>query len=290
MLKPDWLQFSLPNKEEYFWLKRQLREGEIRTICEDARCPNIGYCFSQKTATFLILGDICTRNCSFCAVKKGKPNNGVDEKEIIAIMNLVKKLNLDYVVITSVTRDDLPDGGAEHYFNVISELRKNIDNIMIETLIPDFKNDVKAFNKILESPPDVLNHNVETVKELYNEINRPINFYRKSLDVLNFFGKRGLITKSGLMVGLGETKEQLKQTMDDIVNQGVKILTIGQYLQPTKKNHPVVKYYTPEEFEELREVGLRLGFYEVVSAPLVRSSFKAKEVYKRIKSALSNIQ
>ncbi len=290
MLKPEWLQFKLPNKEEYFWLKRKLREGNIHTICEDARCPNIGYCFSQKTATFLILGDVCTRNCSFCAVKKGKPAYGTDENEINSIVELVKKLELDYVVITSVTRDDLPDGGASHYKKLIEELKKHITGIMIETLIPDFKNDINSFKIIMEYPPDVLNHNVETVKEMYVEINRPPKFYKKSLDVLKYFGNQGLITKSGLMVGLGETKEQLKKTMENIVNQGVKILTIGQYLQPTRKNHPVIKYYTPEEFEELREIGIKIGFYEVVSAPLVRSSYRAKEVYKRVKDALSNIQ
>jgi len=289
-MKPEWLRVELPDKQEFFWLKKRLREASLHTICEDARCPNIGYCFSQKTSTFLILGDICTRNCSFCVVKKGKPVELPSEKEIIEIRKLVEELGLDYVVITSVTRDDLEDGGALQYKNLTDYLRKEINDIKIEILIPDFQNKKESLEIILKSPPDVLNHNVETVKRLYSEIKRPVTFYNRSLDVLNFYFKNGLITKSGIMVGLGETIDEIKATMEDLLKVGVKILTIGQYLQPTRKNHPVVKYYHPDEFELLKETGEKMGFIDVVSGPFVRSSFEAKKSYYKVKDVIFNIQ
>ncbi len=289
-MKPEWLRVELPDRKEFFWLKKRLRKSKLHTICEDAKCPNIGYCFSQKTSTFLILGDICTRNCSFCAVKKGKPLGPPSFDEILEITKLVKELKLDYVVITSVTRDDLEDGGANHYKNLTEYLRKKIKNIKIEILIPDFQNREKSLKIILNSPPDILNHNIETVKRLYPEIRRPENFYNRSLKVLKFYYENGLITKSGIMVGLGETLDEIKKTMEDLLNVGVKILTIGQYLQPTRKNHPVLKYYHPDEFEELKEIGEKMGFIDVVSGPFVRSSYKAKESYNKVKNVISNIQ
>ncbi len=289
-MKPEWLRVELPDKKEFFWLKKRLREAKLHTICEDARCPNIGYCFSQKTSTFLILGDICTRNCSFCAVKKGKPVEFPSQKEIMEITELVKELKLDYVVITSVTRDDLEDGGAEHYMNLTDYLRQEIENVKIEILIPDFQEKEESLKIILKAPPDVLNHNIETVKRLYPAIKRPVNFYMRSLQVLKFYYENGLITKSGMMVGLGETVDEIKETMENLLNAGVKILTIGQYLQPTRKNHPVLKYYHPEEFEELKEIGESMGFIDVVSGPFVRSSYRAKESFYKVKNVISNIQ
>ncbi len=289
-MKPEWLRTELPDKKEFFWLRKRLRNAKLHTICEDARCPNIGYCFSQKTATFLILGDICTRNCSFCAVKKGKPREKPTTKEIVEITKLVKELALEYVVITSVTRDDLEDGGASQYRDLTNYLRKEIKNVMIEILIPDFQNKKESLEIILEAPPEILNHNIETVKRLYNEIKRPESFYDRSLNVLKYYYEKGLITKSGIMVGLGESLDEIKKTMEDLLNIGVKILTIGQYLQPTKKNHPVIKYYHPDEFEEFKEIGEKMGFLEVVSGPFVRSSYKAKESYFKVKNVISNIQ
>ena len=289
-MKPEWLRVELPDKKEFFWLKKRLREANLHTICEDARCPNIGYCFSQKTSTFLILGDICTRNCSFCAVKKGKPSEPPSFNEILEITKLVEELELDYVVITSVTRDDLEDGGANQYKDLTEYLRKEIEKIKIEILIPDFQNKKESLEIILKSPPDILNHNIETVKRLYPEIKRPVNFYKRSLDVLKFYYERGLITKSGMMLGLGETIDEVKETMEDLLNVGVKIVTIGQYLQPTRKNHPVLKYYHPDEFEELKEIGEGMGFIDVVSGPFVRSSYKAKESFYKVKNVISNIQ
>ncbi len=289
MKKPEWLHFELPKERVFFKVKKRLKSLSLHTVCENARCPNIGDCFAQKTATFLLMGNICTRSCKFCAIESGKPHPlDYNEPERIALMS--KELGLQYVVLTSVTRDDLQDGGADHYKRTIEKLRKEIEGVLIEILIPDFKGDRKALNTIIESPPDVLNHNIEVPESLYEKIGRPKSFYRMSINVLEFFSKRNLITKSGIMVGLGETKEDLKKTMDDLVEAGVKILTIGQYLQPTRKHLPVQRYYHPDEFEELKETGYRAGFEVVISAPLVRSSYKAKEAYFKVRNEIFSLQ
>lgn len=276
--KPIWLKTRFPSSPDFFQLKKILKEHKIHTVCEEAKCPNIAQCWSKKTATFMILGDICTRNCRFCAVKKGVPKP-LDKKEPHLVAKAIKLLNIEYAVITSVTRDDLEDGGASIFIATINEIRKIDENIKIEVLIPDFNGNEIALEGVLKGKPDVLNHNLETVEELYPLINRPLHFYKRSLKILEKAKKFKLITKSGIMVGLGENKKQLINTMKNLRKVDCDILTIGQYLQPTKNHVPVKKYYTDEEFEELKEFGIELGFKWVEAGPLVRSSFHANRVY-----------
>ncbi len=289
MIKPQWLKFELPKNKEFFKLKKVLREKNLHTVCESARCPNIGYCFSQNTATFLLMGDICTRNCKFCAIKSGSPLP-LDLDEPSKVAQLALELGLDYVVLTSVTRDDLIDGGAYHYKKTIEKIREKIENVKIEVLIPDFKANIESLKIIEESSPDVLNHNVEVPRTLYKKIGRPENFYERSLKVLKYFSEKNFIVKSGIMVGLGESYDDLFKTFDDLRKAGVLILTIGQYLQPTKKHLMVEKYYHPDEFEFLKEKALSSGILEVISAPLVRSSYMAKKAYEKVKNEILNIQ
>ncbi len=289
MIKPQWLKFELPKNKEFFRLKKVLREKNLHTVCESARCPNIGYCFSQNTATFLLMGDICTRNCKFCAIKSGSPLP-LDKDEPSKVAQLSLELGLDYVVLTSVTRDDLPDGGANHYKKTIEKIREKIENVKIEVLIPDFKANIESLKIIEKSSPDVINHNVEVPRSLYKKIGRPENFYERSLKVLKYFSEKKFIVKSGIMVGLGESYDDLLKTFEDLIKAGVLILTIGQYLQPTKKHLRVEKYYHPDEFELLREKAIFSGIPEVISAPLVRSSYMAKKAYEKVKNEILNIQ
>jgi len=289
MNKPEWFDHPIPQDPEFFRMKKRLRESGLHTICQEARCPNAGTCFSEETATFLILGDTCTRKCGFCSVKKGTPLPP-EQSEIDRILEMIEGLGLDYAVITSVTRDDLTDGGVGHYLKLLEGLRKRLPNLKIETLIPDFLGKVENWQLLLSSPPDVLNHNIESVRRLYPFIRRPDSQYSRSLEVLRYYSQQGLITKSGLMVGLGESREELVGAFEDLLSVGVKILTIGQYLQATTRNVPVSRFYTPQEFQDLETEARRLGFSEVVSGPLVRSSFKAKEAYRKVASALSHLQ
>ncbi len=289
MNKPEWFDHPIPQDPEFFRMKKRLRESGLHTICQEARCPNAGTCFSEETATFLILGDTCTRKCGFCSVKKGTPLPP-EQSEIDRILEMIEGLGLDYAVITSVTRDDLTDGGVGHYLKLLEGLRKRLPNLKIETLIPDFLGKVENWRLLLSSPPDVLNHNIESVRRLYPFIRRPDSQYSRSLEVLRYYSQQGLITKSGLMVGLGESREELVGAFEDLLSVGVKILTIGQYLQATTRNVPVSRFYTPQEFQDLETEARRLGFSEVVSGPLVRSSFKAKEAYRKVASALSHLQ
>ena len=289
MNKPEWFDHPIPQDPEFFRMKKRLRESGLHTICQEARCPNAGTCFSEETATFLILGDTCTRKCGFCSVKKGTPLPP-EQSEIDRILEMIEGLGLDYAVITSVTRDDLSDGGVGHYLKLLEGLRKRLPNLKIETLIPDFLGKVENWQLLLSSPPDVLNHNIESVRRLYPFIRRPDSQYSRSLEVLRYYSQQGLITKSGLMVGLGESREELVGAFEDLLSVGVKILTIGQYLQATTRNVPVSRFYTPQEFQDLETEARRLGFSEVVSGPLVRSSFKAKEAYRKVASALSHLQ
>lgn len=276
---PDWLKVKIPGGKKYSELKKLLRQSKLHTICEEAKCPNISECFCSGTAVFLILGDICTRNCKYCNVNYGKPH-ALNKNEPRDVADSVKKLNLDYVVITSVTRDDLSDGGAVVFCDTIKEIRKINPDCKIEVLIPDFKGNINSLKKIIAFKPDVINHNIEIVKELFPEI-RPQGNYKTSLDLLKNIKKlsKDIFSKSGFMIGLGENKNQIIKTIKDLKAKDVDFLTIGQYLQPSKNHTEIKKYYTPKEFEELKETAYEIGFKHVESAPLVRSSYHAKEAF-----------
>jgi lipoic acid synthetase len=257
---------------------------KLHTICQSALCPNIHRCFTAGTATFLVLGDVCTRRCTFCAVKKGRPNP-VDEAEPEHLLQAVEKLGLSYVVITSVTRDDLPDGGASQFARTVTLLRENVADIMIEVLVPDFLGSEEAIRTVVESGPQVINHNVETVPRLYAEV-RPGADYARSLELLYTVKKLApaIVTKSGLMLGLGESREEVVEVMSDLREANCDLLTIGQYLQPSAQHHPVVRFIPPEEFAEYENTGREMGFAEVASSPLVRSSYRAAELYDKAKA------
>jgi len=277
--KPDWLKARLPSQSTYFQVAGLLKKGRLHTICESGRCPNIGECWARKTATFLILGNICTRNCAFCAVDKGRPKP-LDQTEPDQVLAAVETMGLRYVVITSVTRDDLPDGGAEVFYRTIKLIKDDYPQIKVEVLIPDFKGEEGPLLKVLAARPEVISHNLETTANLYPEINRPVNNYYRSLGLLKLAHEHGALTKSGLMVGLGESLTALKQAFLDLRQNGCELLTIGQYLQPTRQHTPVRRYCSPQEFEELRQLALELGFKEVASGPLVRSSYFADKLYE----------
>ena len=281
---PDWIIEGLKQREKSKDLLHYLEDKGIATICKEAQCPNIGTCFDKRTATFLIMGSICTRDCTFCAVTSGTPNPLVSN-EPKRIAETVKVLCIKHAVITSVTRDDLADGGAEHFVNTIDAIRRLNNGITIEVLIPDFNGNLSSVNKIMEAHPEVINHNIETAKELYKEI-RPKADYNRSLEILRKLNEKsdGIITKSGIMVGLGETEEEVYETMDDLIEVGVKILTIGQYLRPTTRHYEVKRFVSPEEFDRYRDIGLEKGFMGVASGPFVRSSYRAKEMYEQVVS------
>ncbi|HMK55408.1 MAG TPA: lipoyl synthase [Dissulfurispiraceae bacterium] len=265
-------------------IKHLFRSHRLLTVCEEAKCPNKMSCFSKPTATFMVLGNVCTRACAFCAVGAGMPI-AVDPDEPVKILEAAREMGLQYVVITSVTRDDLHDGGASHFAAVIRNLRAGLSHVGIEVLTPDFKGDLAALKTVIEAAPDVFNHNMETVRRLYSTI-RPQADYGRSLDVLAAVKDMncGIRTKSGFMLGLGETVEEVEQLLYDLRSAGCDSLTIGQYLRPTKKNHPVVEYIIPEVFDELKDKAIRLGFKGVASGPLVRSSMNAEELYKTIRN------
>jgi lipoyl synthase len=270
-----WLKVKLPQGENYFELKQLVREKRLHTVCESASCPNIGECWNQKTATFMILGDVCTRSCGFCDVKTGRPL-GLDRDEPIRVAEAVKMLGLRHAVITSVNRDELPDGGAAIWAETIRQVKAQNPGCTIEALIPDFEGLEESLLRVLEAQPDILAHNTETVPRLYRTV-RPQAKYPRSLELLQRAKKQGVVTKSGLMVGLGEEWEELHQVMQDLCAVHCDILTIGQYLQPSRQHLPVLRIYTPAEFRQLRQEGLALGFRHVESGPLVRSSYHAAE-------------
>ncbi|MCW5197683.1 lipoyl synthase [Buchnera aphidicola (Chaitophorus viminalis)] len=284
LIKPNWIKIKFPtNLNNIQNVKKVLRNKSLKTVCEEARCPNLHECFNNGTATFMILGSICTRKCPFCAVKKGQPKY-LDKNEPKNLAKVIKKMNLSYVVITSVNRDDLKDGGSLHFSKCIKEIRK-IKNIKIEILVPDFrKKENLALTLIGKNLPDVFNHNLENVPRLYKYI-RPGANYKKSLYLLNKFHKKfpHIPTKSGLMVGLGEKKIEILQVIKDLYNNGVSMLTIGQYLQPSKFHISVKKYFHLEEFEEIKNQALLIGFKYVFCGPLVRSSYHAFAQYNVIK-------
>lgn len=263
----------MPSGQEYFDLARLIKKNNLHTVCQEANCPNIAECFGKKTATFMVLGSVCTRGCKYCNVSKGNPG-AVDPGEPKKVAEAVKKLGLSYAVITSVTRDDLKDGGAFAFAETIGEIRKKSPGCRVEVLIPDFAGNKKALDVVLGAKPDVLNHNIEVVKRLFQTA-RPQGDYERSLNMLRD-AKKCSVTKSGFMVGLGETKEEINETMRDLC-EIADILTIGQYLQPTKEHIPVAKYYTPDEFKGFKELAMKMGFRHVESGPLVRSSYHAGE-------------
>lgn len=277
--KPDWLRIRVQGDSRYAEVEDILRRLSLNTVCEEANCPNRMECFNRKTATFMILGRMCTRNCKFCNVEKNKPQP-VDPDEPIHVAKAVTQLNLRHVVITSVTRDDLSDGGAGHFAEVIEEIKKLDDKVIVEVLIPDFKGDCNALTKVVEASPEIINHNVETVPRLYPSV-RPMAVYKRSLELLknvkNMNAK--IYTKSGIMLGLGEQKEEVLSLFKDLRDVGCDFLTVGQYLAPSKKHHPVIEYIHPDIFEEYRKKALEMGFAYVASGPLVRSSYQADKVF-----------
>jgi lipoic acid synthetase len=270
-----WLKVKLPHGDNYVELKQLVREKRLHTVCESASCPNIGECWNQKTATFMILGDLCTRSCGFCDVKTGRPL-GLDREEPTRVAEAVKTLGLKHAVITSVNRDELPDGGAAIWAATIRQVKALNPGCTVEALVPDFEGLEASLLTVLQAKPDILAHNTETVPRLYRTV-RPQAKYPRSLELLQRAKKQGFVTKSGLMVGLGEEWEELCQVMRDLCAVHCDILTIGQYLQPSRQHLPVLRIYTPEEFQHLRQEGLAYGFRHVEAGPLVRSSYHAGE-------------
>ncbi|MBL7991762.1 MAG: lipoyl synthase [Candidatus Kapabacteria bacterium] len=272
--RPEWLKVKAPGGETYANVKTMMRSKTLHTVCEEARCPNISECWNAGTATFMILGDTCTRSCGFCAVKTGRPSVlDVDEPQRVA--DAVLSMNLKHAVITSVNRDELADGGSRIFADTILAVREANPSITIEVLIPDFKGKIAALQNIIDARPDVLNHNTETVPRLYRRV-RPQAKYEWTLSVLKESKAQGLRTKTGIMLGLGEKREELLTVMQDLCDVGVDVFTLGQYLQPTKAHLPVERFVHPDEFAELRDIGLRMGFDWVESGPLVRSSYHAE--------------
>ena len=278
--KPSWIRVKAPTSKFFQSTQKILKEKKIITVCEEAACPNISECWQKKHATFMILGDICTRACAFCNIKTGRPGQ-VDEKEPYKIAEAVHELKLEHVVVTSVDRDDLTDGGAEHFINVIKSIRKLNKNCTIEILTPDFNKKKSALAILSKNLPDVFNHNLETVPRLYPKI-RPGSRYYVSLNLLDNIKKKNpkIFTKSGIMVGLGENKEEIYQVMDDLRAADVDFITIGQYLPPTPKHAKLEKFITPKEFEEYKQMAVAKGFLMVSSSPLTRSSYHASEDFR----------
>jgi lipoic acid synthetase len=274
--RPDWLRVRFPGGPNYLELKRIMRQHGLHTVCESARCPNIGECWEQRTATFMILGNLCTRSCGFCAVPSGKPIDQPDPDEPRRVAEAVVKMGIEYAVVTSVNRDDQPDGGAAIFAETIGAIRLAKPRCKVEVLIPDFRSNRHALETVVRARPDVLNHNTETVPRLYRLVRRGAR-YERSLELLRRVKELdpAMTTKSGLMVGLGETKEEVLETMRDLAAQHCDILTIGQYLQPDAQHLPIARYYRPEEFAEFKRAGEGMGFRHIEAGPLVRSSYHA---------------
>ena len=286
--KPDWIRSKIVDSKTFFETKKLINQQSLVTVCQEANCPNITECWSKKHATFMIMGDTCTRACAFCDVKTGKPGE-LDIYEPIKISNAVKELELNHVVITSVDRDDLDDGGSNHFYKVITATKEKNPNTTIEVLTPDFLRKGDSYKKVLEANPDVFNHNIETVPRLYVSV-RPGARYFASLELLKNSKEMNnkIFTKSGLMVGLGESKEEIIQVMDDLRSANVDFITIGQYLQPSVKHFPLQRYYHPDEFKELENIAKSKGFLLVSSSPLTRSSYHADADFKKLQEARHN--
>ncbi len=278
--KPAWLKVRLAGGREYRDVRQLIQDDGLHTVCQSARCPNIGDCWSRRTATFMILGEVCTRNCRFCAVEKGRPE-GLNPEEPYRVAKAVKQLKLRHAVITSVTRDDLSDSGAGHFVNTLKAIRAIANSCSVELLIPDFQGNEQALRVVFEEKPDILNHNLEVVPSLYPKA-RPQADFRQSLNILTQAKSAGLMSKTGIMIGLGETWEEIIDLFEKLVSVKLDVLTIGQYLQPTSNNLSVVKYYTPDEFNQLKKIGEAMGIPHVESGPLVRSSYHADEQYQKM--------
>jgi lipoic acid synthetase len=272
---PEWIKVKAPHGEEFFETKRLVRDLRLHTVCEEAHCPNVGECWGHRTATFMLLGEVCTRNCAFCAVAHGRPQ-AVDPYEPLRVAEAVARLGLRHVVVTSVDRDDLPDGGAGHFARTTEAIKRRVPDCAVEVLIPDFQGDPAAVETVAGAPIDILNHNTETVPRLYKRV-RPGAKYERSLGLLRHAKEHRpeLLTKTGLMLGLGEERDELLAVLGEIAATGCNILTLGQYLRPSGSQLPVERYLDPAEFAELRQQALRLGFRHVESGPLVRSSYRA---------------
>lgn len=276
---PRWMKMKMPKGENYSRVKNIVNKNNLHTICTSGNCPNIGECWSRGTATFMILGEICTRNCKFCGVKTGKPLP-VDIEEPERLAKTIKAMDIKHCVITSVDRDDLKDGGATAWGNTIEKIKELNPGITIEALIPDFQGKTDLIDRVIASKPEVISHNLETVKRLTVQVRSGAN-YDRSLRVLKRINEKGQIAKSGIMLGLGETREEILETMDDLLDAGCKVMTIGQYLQPTLNHMPVEEFVRPEKFEEYKSIGLEKGFRIVESSPLVRSSYHAEKHIKQ---------
>lgn len=288
--KPKWLRITMHNSPNYDKVKDQVDKHRLATVCEEAKCPNISECWSHGTATIMLMGAVCTRACQFCAVDTGNPQGWLDAEEPENTARTVELMNLDYVVLTSVNRDDLEDGGAGHYAAAIKAIKKRCPHTKVEALTPDFQGVEKDVATVLDSGLDVFAQNIETVERLTHPVRDNRAGYEQTLGVLGF-AKRyrpEVLTKTSLLLGLGESEKEILQTMDDLRAQQVDILTLGQYLQPTKNHLPVIEYITPEKFLELRRIGLEKGFYEVASGPMVRSSYRADKVFKKDNLGLEN--
>ena len=277
---PHWLKVKMPSGQNYNDLRHKMRESSLHTVCEEARCPNIGECWERKTATFMILGDTCTRACTYCAVNTGTPN-GLDLEEPIRLAQTVESMLLNYVVITSVNRDDLPDGGAFIFSQCIKQIKKRLPECKVEVLTPDFEGNFESLATVVNAGPQTFNHNIETVRRIFPRVRAKGN-YDLSLKVLRNVKQisGSMVTKSGIMVGLGETMDEITQTMKDLRDSDVDLLTVGQYLRPSEKHAPISKWYTPDEFKNIEVSGLELGFKHVASGPLVRSSYHADEQHE----------
>ena len=286
--KPSWIRSRLINSQNFFLTKSIINQKKIHTVCQEANCPNITECWSKRHATFLIMGDVYTRACAFCDIKTGKPKP-LDLFEPIKIAKATKELNLKHVVITSVDRDDLIDGGAKHFSKVIHEVRKMNNSTTIEVLTPDFLRKGKAFTKVVLAEPDVFNHNIETVPSLYLKV-RPGSRYFASLELLKSVKQmdKTIFTKSGIMLGMGEKRDEILQVMDDLKSADVDFITIGQYLQPSVKHHPLERYVHPDEFKELKRIAESKGFLIVASSPLTRSSYHADEDFRKMRQLRDN--
>ena len=271
--RPEWLKVKLPGGENYSNIRQMMRSKKLHTVCEEAHCPNIGECWHSGTATFMILGDTCTRSCGFCAIKTGTPGF-TNPNEPFEVADAVKQMGIKHVVITSVNRDELEDQGSKIWAQTIIQVKKQNPGVSVEVLIPDFKGDTECLQRVLDAKPEILNHNVETVPRLYKTV-RPQAKYQRSLDVLDYSKQKNFTTKTGIMVGIGETFEEVIEIMKDLRNINVDIMTIGQYLQPTPKHLPVERFVTPQEFNEYKKIGLDMGFKFIESGPLVRSSYHA---------------
>ena len=280
--KPSWFKAPFPNGDNYLSLKSMVKDHKLNTVCEESKCPNIGECWNNRTATLMVLGNICTRACHFCAVDTGNPKGWTDLKEPRNVATTVKFMNLGYVVITSVDRDDLHDGGASHISKCVVATKAESPNTKVEVLSPDFRGETRNLDILLDSDLDVFSQNLETVDRLTSLVRDPRAGYNQTLQILEYTRNKGFITKSGMMLGLGETYEEVEQAMIDLYNSGIEILTLGQYLRPTKNHLPVKEYITPQKFQEYEFLGHQIGLKEVVAGPLIRSSYRADQSYKRL--------